>query len=123
MSYALKDAQDLDTWKWWKTANSFRLGIEKNKQTNLEEHPEKGCDIPASYSSINHVQAAGIRTRNSVLSINVSVSNPFWEGVELASPSLELPEPVPPRPECLAEAKVGADLAKGTAWASQSPKA
>lgn len=100
----------------------FQLGLFSSWE-NLEEHPEKGCDIPASYSSINHVQAAGIRTRNSVLSINVSVSNPFWEGVELASPSLELPEPVPPRPECLAEAKVGADLAKGTAWASQSPKA
>lgn len=48
----------------------------RKTKTNLGKHPEKIRDILASRSSINNLQAAGIRTRKRIFGVKASVSNP-----------------------------------------------
>ena len=96
--------------------DSFRLGKEKNKnknknKTNLDKHPGKVCDILASRSSINDLQAAGIRTRKRVFRVTASVSNPGLALSLWSSQSGCLKDST----ECLAEASVGGALPKGAA--------
>lgn len=75
---ALKEVQDLDTCKQCRiTKFFFALAKRKAKNKNKPlQKPGKG-DILASHSSINGLQAAGIRTRKLIFGAKASVSNPW----------------------------------------------
>lgn len=104
---ALKEVQDLDTWKQCRITKFFSpWQREKQKtKTNLCKNPEKVTFLPPTPALTVCTLLASERGRL------FSVSRPQSQTPGFALPS-ELPERVRQRPECLAEATVGASISK-----------